>query len=147
MVTKESTTTSKRAICYVDLDPETSPFTYGNPAELAWEVIPFSFVVDWAIPIGDTLSALDALRGVTGIQGTESAKYTRVTKGWIRRPNYQGVYLTSSTPGSVYYKGHQRSVITSIPLPPVPRWDPSSSWKTVANGLALLTAVNKRCRK
>lgn len=31
-----------------------------NPAEIAWELLPFSFIVDWAVPVGDFLSALTA---------------------------------------------------------------------------------------
>jgi hypothetical protein len=33
-----------------------------NPLQIAWELIPFSFVVDWAVPIGDFLSAMGASR-------------------------------------------------------------------------------------
>lgn len=31
-----------------------------NPAEVAWELVPFSFVVDWFVPIGAFLSSLTA---------------------------------------------------------------------------------------
>lgn len=36
-----------------------------NPLELAWEEIPYSFVADWFLPIGNYLSALDAEVGWT----------------------------------------------------------------------------------
>lgn len=41
-----------------------------NPLEIAWELVPYSFVVDWFVPIGDFLSALDADFGVTFRGGT-----------------------------------------------------------------------------
>jgi len=40
-----------------------------NPASLAWEVIPFSFVADWFVPIGAFLDSLDAGIGLTFLPG------------------------------------------------------------------------------
>lgn len=34
-------------------------FGLGNPFEIGWELLPFSFVADWFLPIGDYLAALD----------------------------------------------------------------------------------------
>jgi hypothetical protein len=36
-----------------------------NPALVAWELVPFSFVFDWFIQVGDWLTGLTALQGVT----------------------------------------------------------------------------------
>lgn len=36
-----------------------------NPALVAWELIPYSFVFDWFISVGDWLTALTAFHGVT----------------------------------------------------------------------------------
>lgn len=35
-----------------------------NPIDLAWELLPFSFVVDWFIPVGNTLQAMTAGYGL-----------------------------------------------------------------------------------
>lgn len=40
-----------------------------NPASLAWELMPYSFVVDWFIPVGDVLSSLTAGLGMSGVVG------------------------------------------------------------------------------
>jgi hypothetical protein len=40
-----------------------------NPLSLGWEIVPFSFVVDWFLPIGSTLQALTATSGLTFISG------------------------------------------------------------------------------
>lgn len=37
-----------------------------NPASVAWELLPFSFVVDWFIPIGPYLDALSQIPNLTG---------------------------------------------------------------------------------
>lgn len=36
-----------------------------NPASVAWELIPFSFLVDWFIPVGDFLEEFTAYAGLT----------------------------------------------------------------------------------
>jgi hypothetical protein len=45
-----------------------------NPALVAWEVIPFSFVVDWFIPVGDFLRDLTLFQGLTFHSGYISTK-------------------------------------------------------------------------
>jgi hypothetical protein len=37
---------------------------FTNPKNVIWELVPFSFVVDWFLPIGDFLSNLSALDGL-----------------------------------------------------------------------------------
>lgn len=48
-----------------------------NPAEVLWERVPFSFVVDWFIPVGDMISALTASAGLEFVDGstTESVVF------------------------------------------------------------------------
>lgn len=74
-----------------------------NPMLVAWELVPYSFVVDWFYKVGDFLSALSAFRGVTirdkwqsllvtqnsvvnyyGLPSNE-AKSTESTTRWSRR--------------------------------------------------------------
>lgn len=43
-----------------------------NPLNIAWELVPFSFVVDWFLPIGDFLNASAAIQGVDFVSGHES---------------------------------------------------------------------------
>lgn len=40
-----------------------------NPLEVAWDVVPYSFVLDWFIPVGNTLSALSAGLGLDFVDG------------------------------------------------------------------------------
>jgi hypothetical protein len=43
-----------------------------NPVSLAWELVPYSFVVDWFAPIGNTLSSLTATAGLDFVGGYSS---------------------------------------------------------------------------
>lgn len=45
-----------------------------NPAAIAWEMMPFSFIVDWVLPLGDYFNNLDATLGLTLRDGYETVK-------------------------------------------------------------------------
>lgn len=47
-----------------------------NPLSIAWELTPFSFALDWFIPIGNVLSALSAPAGLTFVSGYTNQKIT-----------------------------------------------------------------------
>jgi hypothetical protein len=49
-------------------------FGLTNPLTVAWELLPFSFVVDWFLPIGGYLSQLDTPLRVTHLGGTYGRK-------------------------------------------------------------------------
>jgi len=50
-----------------------------NPGLLAWELLPFSFVADWFIPIGDALQSLTAYGGLHLMGGYVN---TKTDKSW-----------------------------------------------------------------
>lgn len=155
-------TVSARAIVYVEFDIDHGDFFIENPGSLAWNAIPYSFVIDWALPIGDYLLALDAYRGVNDVKGTLTVKresYVRNAYFVRGDPDIQPPTGPPTLPvGKPYaeatlslepsfhsYSSHERSVLTEIPLPPLPRWDPSASWKRLANASALLYSLLQGC--
>jgi len=109
-----------------------SQLGFTNPLLLAWELIPFSFVVDWAIPVGDWLSSLDALNGTSDLRVIRS--YTRMSKSmagaWGGTFNYKS-------------KSYSRYVGGTLALPSL-GYKPSKSLTAVANGLALLKQLKGR---
>jgi hypothetical protein len=123
---------------YVRLDPNNNGnFTMGNPLEVAWELVPFSFVIDSLIGVGDWLSALDALKGVSYMTGT---KTYRETSRSLWEPSGLKVYEKSER----LITSHRRELIGSLPLPWRPLWKPSSSWKTIMNHSMLLWDLVQR---
>lgn len=90
-------------------------FGLTNPAEVIWELVPFSFVADWFLPIGDYLKSLDAPwrfvhhGGAYGAREEYNISYSPTrAEGW----NYvYGGYSKSRTLG-VY-----RGALDSIPMP------------------------------
>lgn len=47
-----------------------------NPASIAWELVPFSFVVDWFIPFGAWIDGLSVLNGYSIVQKSRATKKT-----------------------------------------------------------------------
>lgn len=119
-----------------------STYTSMNPASIAWELVPYSFVVDWFYDIGSYL------------RGCESAlMYNSLfANGWlseVRSNKTQFLGLPRSTSrisGSLQATGSYesfaftRSVLTQIPVPqkPVVGGALDLSWRQLTSALALL---------
>lgn len=84
---------------YTRLDWEVSNSAYRtfnrlgltNLLEIGWELIPFSFVIDWVAPIGDYLGSLSAGWGLT-FKGGSITKYTTadIDVTWTQYPFVKG---------------------------------------------------------
>lgn len=59
---------------------------FANPLGLAWELIPLSFVVDWALNIGSYLEMQTALWGLRVLDAGYSLKYQGVTLAKAAKP-------------------------------------------------------------
>lgn len=112
-------------------------------ASIAWERTPYSFVVDWAIPIGNYLSARNTV-------GSLQAEY--ITTTMIRsfaRPDRDIILSGNSWYGCSSrwesWGSMTRSVSSSldVPLPGFKPLDKIASWKHTANAVALLIQQKK----
>lgn len=119
-----------------------------NPLELAWELLPWSFVADWFVPIGDYLSSLDATVGWQFKGGS----YTVRTWQDIKANNFSvdtDPYIYRNVRKYAYGHGKgqrfqmTRSVYSSAPLPTLPSFHKlnQGSHMHVANGIALLMSA------
>lgn len=61
-----------------------------NPGLLAWELLPYSFVVDWFVPVGTYLESLTAMDGFTITRGTISTLESAVSDRWLTFVNHTG---------------------------------------------------------
>lgn len=141
---------SQDITAYVWFDLEkASNFIFGNPLEIGWELVPYSFVVDWMIPIGDALIALDALKAVDTMRvsvTTKEEKKFRLYHFGMTSPNHSLGEIRARGPGarpSVFHlKSHEREVDSTLPLPSIPKFSLSGSIRRLLNASALL--VNAR---
>ena len=91
-----------------------------NPASLAWELVPWSFVVDWLCPIGPVLSALTARAGLLFVDGTVSV---RTSAEGTYEHAYVGLDSTTQwktqqqATGHWSYEGYTRTTCSDWPLP------------------------------
>jgi hypothetical protein len=135
---------SKRAIVYVRYDPErVQAYTAGNPFEAYWASIPFSFLLDRFINVGNFLSSLDAMVGVLECQGTITTKKVwdayseQIPTSWAAS-GYKVV-----RPGLIKWRSYQREVIGQLDLLPVlPSWDPSGSARLLRDLTAILASFH-----
>jgi len=109
-----------------------------NPAEVAWELTPWSFVVDWFVPVGNVLEALTARVGVTFIDGFTSWKVESTYEDeCIPSGNVYGPVVVNTQRMYRHNRGFERSKLTSFPVPGFYYKSPFSS-KHALNALALL---------
>lgn len=117
-----------------------------SAATVAWELLPYSFVADWVIPIG---SYLEALRTRTKIQGQFVYSVLTETK-WsdprIHSSMVLGPQLTvSAFDAEETLVTFTREVHNEIYVPPpIGDISPSSvfrNWKRAANAIALLSSL------
>jgi len=110
-----------------------------NPALIAWELVPFSFVVDWLIPIGSFLEAITATQGLTFVAGFED-RIIEVDVSWN---SWKYAYLTGTKArGHVRQYTFQR-VVKSTWDYSIPYWKNPFSSTHVANAVALLRSTRR----
>lgn len=76
-----------------------------NPFQLGWELLPFSFVIDWLIPIGNALAALSASVGLT-LRGISTTQYAHcdLEYVWSLYKDPQGTMPSSRVQGLSTYR-------------------------------------------
>lgn len=112
-----------------------------NPLLVAWELVPFSFVVDWFLPIGNYVESLDAMLGYT--EGFYSSSLL-VKADWLdigRSGTVNKTTIRNNFEGSKKLVHLDRDVSQSVPLSKLPRFKDPWSLGHMANGLALLSQV------
>ncbi len=90
-----------------------------NPASVAWELLPWSFVVDWAFPIGNYLQTRSILADAkaTYIDTTTTKWSGTFTSGSRVIPDGPYDLLLSDPTGFVSYVNVRRRVSNSIAVP------------------------------
>lgn len=107
-----------------------------NPASVLWELVPYSFVIDWTLPIGNYLEACTATRGLTfawGSQTTRCQSHTLVTSEG--NPPYASTLREGG--GELMKFAMVRTALRDFPAPLLYQKSPFSS-SHIGSALALL---------
>lgn len=119
-----------------------------NPLSVAWEILPYSFVIDWFIPVSGYLSTLNAFDGFIFTSGWESYKW----EAWLEKD--LRISLTDGTTYSLEETGntsshewvYERKVLSTFPSQAFPSFrnplDKGYLWHTVTS-LALIRQLFK----
>lgn len=113
-----------------------------DPASVLWEVMPWSFVIDWFIPIGDYLDLLGFIPHLQG-RGHSTSKLTTQTSstGWIAIDDYnRGCLAPRYFRKSVSFS---RSLTSGLSVPS-PVFRTGLKGKRIANAIALAHQALKR---
>lgn len=119
-------------------------FGLQNPLLVAWELVPFSFVVDWFLPIGNAIESLTATDGLTFHSGYESY-FVEARNDWT---SYGNVPYGSATNRWVPYGSlksgkveiiFQRTVLNSFPQPSFPAF---KDWRSLSHGASAIALLN-----
>lgn len=105
-----------------------------NVSTTLWELVPYSFVVDWFIPIGDWIRNADPISGLEFVRGWVTAK----GQGVLSRTTHTG-YGTQTVSSGTYLRYKQRWPLPGFPdfRLPSPTW--AQSIEHCISGLALLS--------
>jgi hypothetical protein len=116
-----------------------------NPLVVAWELLPFSFVADWFLPVGQALGTLDATNGLEFYSGyktvfrrTNVSKISTVTGVSYGRRN-DVLWVSSFEEVSV-----TRTPLGSFPSPSLPRFKNPASIVHMANAIALVSQLFRK---
>jgi hypothetical protein len=119
---------------------------FTNPINLVWEIVPFSFVVDWFLPIGPYLETLSSWDGLVFVDGSKTT-FTRAVQNSIAD--------ASETFAGINYEHHfrynrrtvllDRVKLTTFPTTKLPTGFKNglASVTHATNALALLRAAFK----
>lgn len=117
-----------------------------NPLNVAWEIIPYSFVVDWFVPVGAYLQQLEYARGLTFHSGTVSIRRdlqggTRFVASGVDVPAGIDVVKQQLYPGHFSQYSKSRSVLGGFPYQEFPTFKPQLGVSRVTSAISLLTQV------
>lgn len=122
----------------------------GDPLTTAWEMLPYSFVLDWFLGVGDFLEAATALNGYD-YKGGSCTFYEERDDTYTIRFRGSSSLKTTGPLGSIVLQGHafNRVVLNYSSLFPtiIPNWE-IPSFKRMTDAVALLgTAMGRPARR
>lgn len=118
-----------------------------NPATIAWELLPWSFVVDWFFPIGNWLDSLDATLGLSFLGGSRTT-FQRLQRFGVARETRTGnsgfdkFVFIHSLDGHFSSFSFSRGIYERSPVP-IPYFKSPVSVGHGLNALALIRGLFK----
>lgn len=109
-----------------------------NPAAILWELMPYSFVIDWSLPIGNYLQAASSTRGLDFVWGSVSHRIQ--THTFVDMRSQPGRSTLRPGYGELMKYGLNRRKLHDFPGPELYAKSPFSS-SHIGSALALLRSL------
>jgi hypothetical protein len=128
---------------------EPAALGFTNPLEVLWEVTPWSFVVDWFLPVGRYLDQLTADHGWIFYDGSVSGlRKISAVANWSKAEGHSSGGWNYSTSQS-FFGGYdhvifERNVLFGFPSPDVPKFKNPLTITHYLNSVALLAQLMGR---
>lgn len=147
--TKQTTYTIKGSVVFAtpnETSHSAAQLGLTNPALIAWELLPFSFVADWFLPVGDYLSSLDATMGLSFVDGWLTTADRRSLKTTCSRSTTSSGYYGPIVDAASWSASKSefrlvREKLTSFPSAVTPSFKNPLSVSHALNAIALITTV------
>jgi len=125
-----------------------SQFSSLNPVSLGWELLPYSFVIDWFLNVGGYLRNLETalLFGSLFQSGIKTHWYGFDVGGSLSLSSYDGsgTYWTfAGLAGTTRRRQLSRTLLSGYPTPRLPRFEAKLGATRLLNAAALLTQLLK----
>lgn len=117
-----------------------------DPLSVAWELVPYSFVIDWFIPVGNWLSARGLSQSLSGTYVTTYVNRQRLNYFWVKNQGGGNGKFTRRCEGTWSRVEMSRSVSNTLPVPIRPHFKAlgdTLSWSRALTSVALLTNVKR----
>lgn len=112
-----------------------------DPLQVAWALVPFSFVIDWFLPVGNFIEALGATKGIQFVGGFTTLKITGSYSATFQYAGHK--YISGSATASCSFLKMRRTKYNAWPFPHLYIKSPFSL-KHVADVIALLRQLSRR---
>ena len=128
-------------------DPDLNYLTQiglANPLTILWEALPYSFVIDWLLPVGNFIEGLSNTLGLQFTSGYVTRRsWGRASVRSSKRSYASKVHEFGVSEATAVRAEISRRVLSSFPTPRLYFRFPFSSDKRVLNAIALVTASRR----
>jgi len=135
-----------KVVCYYRVKntvaQQLAGYTSLNPVSIAWELTPYSFVVDWLYDIGGYLRCLESalLYQMGFVEGYQVNGYLSLQSSWSQGGGvFSGSTLAGQTSAFCRQSYKKRIPITLYPLPRIPRFESDLGWQRCISGASLMS--------
>lgn len=137
---------ARRTIIYEMSEQLSAPRSLGltDPLQVVWELIPYSFVVDWFIPIGTYLDSLNVVPHLKGRFLTTETHAFQGSAEYLPPPLWYQVLEKAPTESvNYFYMKREVSSSLSVPKPRFVPLDKALSPKRILNAIALAVQLHR----